>query len=84
MSAAFTKCFSQSNLRHITNGTTGLQKVTGSEFSSILQNESFFFLTVSSTVYLCFFIPQFLPSPLLRGASVGGHTDAHSGDRAVT
>lgn len=30
------------------------------------------------------FVPQLLPSPLLRGASVGGHTDAHSGHRAVT
>lgn len=35
MPAAFTKCFSQSNRRHITSGTTGLQRVTESEFFQI-------------------------------------------------
>lgn len=34
--------------------------------------------------FLVFFSFQFLPPPLLRGASVGRHTDAHSGHRAVT
>lgn len=34
MSAAFTKCFSLSNLKRTTSGTTGLPRATESEFSS--------------------------------------------------
>lgn len=44
LSAAFTKCFSQSNLRLTTSGTTGLQRATESECPSMFMKHLLFLL----------------------------------------
>lgn len=74
MSTVFTKCFSQNNLRHITSGTTGLQRVTGSEFPSILKKINHVFsdriqcchLTKLLLLFLSFFLRLCSEVPLLE------------------
>lgn len=48
-----------------------------------IRNETWLSFAHCDLIKLSLFFLQFLPSPLLRGAFVGGYTDAHPGDWAV-